>query len=330
MRDPTSSSESDLILRGNQIPAGILRSALKSNRVSNAYLLKGPKGSPKEALALEFAKGLLCDGEEPRLEGTACGECWSCRAVSNHAHPDLVKVEKEGSTIKIKQSHEMLKEALSRPYHSARKVFIVKDAEDLTSEASNALLKVLEEPPAYVTFILTAANLRAIPETIVSRCQVVPFRKLPADALEELLVKFHGADVAAAFEAAAHADGNLERALRILDRSSGKQPAGQVLDEVLQGSPVELAQKYAKAEPSRRVDVLIDLEIELVKRLRSEVGRADDGDAAARQTRRELGRLYSAVKSLLKAKERLDANTNAFLTFSVLFMDLARTCQEGE
>ncbi|MEX0974575.1 MAG: AAA family ATPase [Bacillota bacterium] len=285
-------NERDLILRGNKIPAGVLCSSLKSGRISNAYLFKGPKGAPKEALALEFARGLLCEGDEPHLRGEACGKCWSCRAASNHAHPDLIEVEKEGSTIKIRKSHEMLKEAMARPYRSARKVFIIKDAEDMTVEASNALLKVLEEPPSYVTFILTAMNVRAIPETIISRCQTVPFRKLPGDG----------------------------------DGGTGEQP----LAEILQGSPVELAQKYAKAESSRRVDVLIDLEIELVKRLRSRSALQGEGDAAGRQAEREPGRLYRAVRSLQKAKERLYGNTNPFLTLSVLFMDLARTCQEGE
>jgi DNA polymerase III delta' subunit len=321
-----SATEGDLILRGNEIPAGILGSALRSGRIANAYLLKGPRGSPKEALALSFAKGLLCDVKALGQSGEACGQCWSCRAVSNHAHPDFLEVEKEGSTIKIRKSHEILKEALSKPYHSTRKVFLIRDAEDLTAEASNALLKVLEEPPAYVTFLLTAANMSAIPETIISRCQMVPFRKLQATALEEILLRVHGADARAASEATLHADGSLERALRILERHQGSAPqAEETLNEVLQGSAVDLALKYSKVEPARRVDVLTDLEIELVRRLRTRVPLLDSEEVASKQVERELRRIYRALKSLLKAKERLDGNTNAFLTLSVLFMDLART-----
>ena len=236
---------------------------------------------------------------------------------------------KEGSTIKIKASHDMLKEAMARPYHSARKVFIVKDAEDMTIEASNALLKLLEEPPAYVTFILTATNARGIPDTIVSRCQTVPFKKLPVDALVELLVTHHGVSPDDAAGVAAYADGNLERALRIL--SSAHDEAGKgLLDEIIKGSPIELAQKYAKAEPSRRVDVLTDLEIELVKRLREKTSLWGGDGTEFRQTERELGRLYRSVKSLQKAKARQKSNANAFLTFSVLFLDLSRARQEGE
>ena len=286
---------------------------MKSGRISNAYLLKGPEGAPKEALAHHFAKALLCDSPDSSLTGEPCDSCWSCRFVSNHGHPDLIEVAKEGSTIKIKASHEMLKEAMARPYHSTRKVFIVKDAEDMTIEASNALLKLLEEPPAYVTFLLTATNVRGIPDTIVSRCQTVPFKKLPADALIEMLVSHHGVLPADAAGVAAYADGDLERALRIL--SSSDEGAGKgLLSEIAQGSAIDLAQKYAKAEPSRRVDVLTDLEIELVKRLRTKVS----------------SRLYRSLESLQKAKARQKSNVNAFLTFSVLFMDLFRARQEGE
>lgn len=329
MAEPISPSESELFLRRNHIPAGILRSAVKFGRISNAYLLKGPEGAPKDALAHHFAKTLLCDSASASLTGEPCGTCWSCRSVSNQGHPDLVEVAKEGNAIKIKASHEMIREAMARPYHSKRKVFIVKDAEDMTVEASNALLKLLEEPPAYVTFVLTATNVRGIPDTIVSRCQAVPFRKLPADALVEILVSHHGAAPDDAAAAASHADGDLGRALRILSGSG--EAAGQgVLNEVTRVSPVELALKYAKAEPSRRVDVLTDLEIELVKRLRAKTSQRADDWAEARRPETELGGLYRSVRSLQKAKARLRSNVNPFLTFAVLFMDLSRAQKEGE
>lgn len=217
----------------------------------------------------------------------------------------------------------MLKEAISRPYHSARKVFLIKDAEDLTAEASNALLKLLEEPPPYVTFVLTAMNLPAIPETIISRCQIVPFRKMPSDIVESVLVA-RGTPAEAAAHAAAHSGGDLTRAEKILAAKSDVESAKDLLHEVRTGSPVELAQRCSKMEPSRRVDLLLELEIELTEKLRDQVSGLDDGATPPRQAESEIRRLYRALGSLEKAKERLLANTNAFLTLSVLFMDLAR------
>jgi DNA polymerase-3 subunit delta' len=204
----------------------------------------------------------------------------------------------------------MLKEALLKPYHSARKVFIVKDAEDMTIEASNALLKILEEPPAYVTFILTTGNPSAIPETILSRCQIVPVRALSPAILEEILVG-EGRDPILAREAARLSGGNLDRARRVIERAAGGVPRGEeVLAEVLSAPVVDIAQKYAKTEPRERLDLLDDLEIELVKRLR--------------QGERESPLVLQALKSVMAAKDRLESSTNAFLTFAVLFIDLGR------
>jgi len=248
--------------------------------------------------------------------------------VSNHAHPDLIETEKEGSTIKIKASHEMLKEAMTRPYHSTRKVFIVKNAEDMTVEASNALLKVLEEPPPYVTFILTATNPKAIPETIISRCQTVPLRKLSPDVLAEILEKERDTDAKDAAEVAHLADGDLERAIRLLSRRSEGMGA-DLLSDISQGSLMDLAQKHAKLEAARRVDVLVDLELELVKRLREKTANPDLESAPGR-TQGEIRLLYRSMRSVQRAKERLRSNVNPLCTFFVLFMDLSRARQEGE
>lgn len=295
-------------LSGNEVAARILGRAVSTGRVANAYLLKGPRGSPKELIADMLAKDLLCDS--PAEGGRACGACWSCRAVRDGQHPDLFYAEREGASIKIKKSHEMLKEALLKPYHSARKVFIIKDAEDFTVEASNALLKILEEPPSYVTFILTTGNLSGIPDTILSRCQIVPVRAFSPEDLADILIK-DGADPRAAREVAELAGGNIERARRMLARSRGAVSRGdQILTEVLSSSVVDAAQKYAKGEPQERLEVVDDLEIELAKRLRDA-----EGESAA---------LLKAMKAVMAAKDRLESSANAFLTFVVLFVDLGR------
>ena len=314
----------DLVLPGNEVPAKAIRSILRSGRIANAYLFRGPGGSPKEEFALRFAAGLLCDSRDVAETGEPCGRCWSCRAVVGRSHPDLYEVEKEGSTIKIRKSHEILQDAISSPYHSTRKVFIVRDAEHLTLEASNALLKILEEPPQHVVFILTGENLVALPETVVSRCQVVPFRKTPSSVIADILVRSHGVDAQDARTIASFADGDLDRALRILKRHWGVSSDGKVtLRRVLGESPVRLALEYAKLDRQERLEVLSDLEIELVLDLRDRIfGLDSDGESASKADGR-LRRTYVALRSLLQARGRLEANTNAFLAFAVLFMDIS-------
>jgi len=294
-------------LPGNEVALRLLCRVVSSGRVSNAYLFKGPKGSPKDAIARHFASTLLC--ESPSDEGRSCGTCKSCRLVSSGNHPDLYVVEKEGASIKIKKSHEILREALLRPYQSSRKVFLILDADSLTIEASNALLKILEEPPAYVTFLLTTSNPGAIPDTILSRCQVIPVKAMSPSAVKQLLIE-RGVDPEKAGEVAEISGGNLERAMRLLEEEGKATRGAELLEEILASSPVEAAQKYAKLDISRRVDFVDDLEIELVRRLRSPEGPSEP--------------YLQALKTCLKAKERISRNVNTFLTFAILFVDLSR------
>ena len=165
------------LAKGQDISACLLRSILSSGRIAHAYFFKGPRGSAKDIVALDFARSLLC--ENAGTGGLFCGECRSCLDVEKNNHPDLHIIDKNGASIKIKSSHEILKEAFNKPYRMRRKVFLIRDAESMTLEAANALLKILEEPPEYVTFILTSSNPTAIPETVLSRCQVIPSSRIP-------------------------------------------------------------------------------------------------------------------------------------------------------
>lgn len=309
MEDLLGQNSAGESLPGNEVAVRIIARAASTGRVANAYLLKGPKGSPRDIIAGMFSKDLLCDA--PDGSGRSCGGCWSCRSVKAGRHPDLFLIEREGANIKIKKSHEMLREALLKPYHSARKVFVVRDAEDMTIEASNALLKILEEPPPYVTFILTTGNPGAIPDTILSRCQVIPVRAFGSEALLGMLIA-DGVDPEMAKEAAALSGGSMDRAKRMLARGQDGLSRGRdVLSEVLSSSVVDTAQKYAKYESGERMDLVDDLEIELVRRLR-----CADGEQAA---------TLQALKSVIAAKDRLNSNVNAFLTFAALFIDLGRS-----
>lgn len=276
----------------NQIASKILQATLRSGRASHAYLFRGPPGSPKESAAFAFAAGLLCDNpipDEPDL-GKPCGSCYSCREVAKRSHPDLTVVEKEGSVIRLKKSHEILGEAMTRPFHSKRKVFIVQNAEDMNDEAANALLKLVEEPPGYVTFIMTTANITAIPETIVSRCQVVPFRHAVSDDEEG-------------------DEASLPKA----------QLGEDLLAEVFSGSPLELAARLAKADGSERSRVLAGLLSAVKGRLYRRITLHGSGDEQS------LRRCHTAMNSVIKARARLDRNVNALLVFSTLFIELSKT-----
>lgn len=156
--------------------AQLLRRALESGRVAHAYAFIGPPGSGRTSAALVFAGALLC-------ANGGCGACRDCRLAAARQHPDLHVIEptppeknpKGTPLIRLDEIHELERQASLRPAMAARKVFVIDDAERMTVEGPQAFLKTLEEPPARTVMILILPTSRALPATILSRCQPVRF-----------------------------------------------------------------------------------------------------------------------------------------------------------
>jgi len=334
-----------ILLRGQEVAVKILRSIIMSKKVAHAYLFKGPRGCGMEECAREFSKAILCLGsdlDKLAVSGLgettsdltlSCGICESCRAFSGNNHPDLFCFEKEGTSIKIKTSHEMLKESLTRPYLSERKVFVVNEAENMTLEAANALLKLLEEPPYYITFILTTSNELMIPSTIVSRCQVIPFRPLPASVIADILEAEYGVSSEDSRLIAMFSSGSIDRALWFLsDAGKDALSGGGIVAEMRSNSPVELGIKYSKANPDEKARVLSALEIHFggsLARAVDDSGESEDVQMEGKNTKEEISRSICGLNAIMRARQRLAANTNSFLTFSALFLSLRGLLTQG-
>lgn len=161
----------------------LLKRALKSGRVSHAYMFYG-EGSLKGELALRFAQALFCKV----LEDDACGECHDCRRVENLTHPDVKLVRPDGAVFKISQVREIRSEVSLKPYEGERRVFILEECDRMNLPAANALLKVLEEPPPWTVLILLISHPSALPPTVSSRCQVLfAGEEVEANLQDELL-----------------------------------------------------------------------------------------------------------------------------------------------
>lgn len=184
-------------IRGHAAQLELLARAIESDRVAHAYAFVGPSGIGKKLASLAFAQALLCpsprsfDGGRDRLN--ACGHCSACRRVEAGVHPDCRLVHPEGQSIKIEQVRNLERMASLKPYEAKWKVFIVDEAERLGLVAANALLKTLEEPPARTVIILILSQVKALPPTVLSRCQVVRFARLGQGEAGQLL-KDHGLD----------------------------------------------------------------------------------------------------------------------------------------
>jgi len=202
-------------LVGQEVGVASLQSALSSDSPGHAWLFAGPEGVGRRPAALAFAAALNCD-----VSPSGCGTCASCTKVLRGAHPDVHLVVPEGQQILVDQirgsSNErgIIPEASRSPLEGRTKVFILEDAAQLNLSAANALLKVLEEPPADVVFLLVTADPDMLPETVVSRCRRIDFVPLGPQAIRTVLEEHHGVDAERA-SWAARLGGNLARALRL-------------------------------------------------------------------------------------------------------------------
>ncbi len=174
-------------VRGQDKAVEILKDEIKKGRISHAYLFSGQSGLGKKKLALEFAKAVFCS----KKELDSCDSCISCRKVDHSNHPDLKIIARaeDKSAISIDQIRELKKEIAYKPYESERKIYIIEDADLMTKEAANSLLKTLEEPPEFATIILLAEDAGKLLPTIVSRCQEVKLTDVSAELIEDILLK---------------------------------------------------------------------------------------------------------------------------------------------
>lgn len=167
---------------GNEQIKNILQESIKRNKTSHSYLFVGIEGIGKKIVAKEFAKMLLCL-EENKQESN----CKSCIEFDSNNHPDFLLLEPEGNVIKIEQIRQLQKRIQEKPIISHKKVYIINDADKMTKEAQNCLLKTLEEPPEFSTIILIGINENAFLSTIKSRCMILHFKKIEDEKIKQYL-----------------------------------------------------------------------------------------------------------------------------------------------
>ena len=310
-----------------------LRSALSTGKVSHAYILNGEKSSGKEFIAKVFAMALQCEkgGVEP------CQECRSCRQALSGNQPDIIRViHEKPNTISVDDIREQVNSDVGvKPYSSARKVYIINEAEKMTAQAQNALLKTLEEPPEYAVLLLLTANVDALLPTILSRCVQLNMKPAP-DMLvrkylcEQLQVPDYKAEVCVAF-----ARGNVGRAKALAsseDFENIKAEAlsllkyiqdmdlGEIIDAVKRVTEYKVEiQDYLDLCAVWYRDVLLFKATNDVNHLifREEI-------QALRRTAQQCS--YEGIERIIRgldsARRRLDANVNFELVMELLMLTI--------
>ncbi len=200
-------------IRGQEKAIGFLKRMITHGRMSHAYLFYGPDGVGKKTTAEVLAQTVNClRQEEDKLTAEACLECSACRRIKKQIHPDVKLYEPDGNFVKIEAIRTMQHEISYKPFEGRYKVFIIDQADKMTTAAANCLLKTLEEPPAHSLIILISAGIHNLLPTVVSRCQRLEFSPLPASIIEDVLAESCGLASADAHSLAFFAEGSLSAA----------------------------------------------------------------------------------------------------------------------
>ena len=310
-----------------------LQNAISMNKVSHAYLFGGESGSGKKMMASLFAMTLQCEkhGVEP------CMECPSCKKAQSQNHPDIIYVKHEKpNTISIDEIREQLiNDVMIKPYSSPYKIYIIDEAQKLTLQAQNALLKTIEEPPAYAVFLLLTENAEMLLPTINSRCVMLKLRNIKDTLIrkylmENLEIPDYKADMCTAF-----AQGNVGRAIMLANSehfNEIREEAVQLLKHIhdMELSEIVAAVKNIsvyKLEITDYLDIIMiwyrDVLLYKATKEIDKVVFKDQLQSIKEQARKSSYEgIELILESLEKAKARLKANVNFDLVMELLFLTI--------
>jgi len=302
--------------------AGHLRREMQSARVVHAYLFAGPAGTGKRSLADICARALLCTGmgEKP------CDLCPSCRQFLSGNHPDVKRISPEKS-IGVEAIRELIDALAVHPYESDRHVVLIEEADRMTPQAQNALLKTLEMPPGDAVFFLMTDQMTALLPTIISRCRIVRFSYLEEKECISVLVGQHGMTEGRAKLLARLSMGSVGRAIE-MDQS---EQYWKIRDQVVRTlSALHGAEDIGTAalplsESRDQAGVILDI-LELCAR---DIMAMQDADGEIIQT--DLLHVlptdrYSGaqmLKSVMEARKRVASNVSWQSALEMLFFDMA-------
>lgn len=310
-----------------------IQNAVKEDKVSHAYIINGEKGSGKKMLAKLFAMTLLCENgnHDP------CNTCHSCIQAESGNHPDIIVLthEKENS-IGVDDIREQINNTIDiKPYQGPYKVYIVPQADWMTVQAQNALLKTIEEPPEYAVIMLLTENADTLLATINSRCVMLKLRNIKDTLIRKYLMERLGipdykADICAAF-----AQGNMGKAIMLANSehfNEIREDALHLLQNIHEMELEEIIQMVSqvtsyKIEITDFLDIIQiwyrDVLLYKATKETEKVVLKDQINYMKEQARRSSYEgIELILKSLEKAKRRLNANVNFDLVMELLFLTI--------
>ena len=340
---------------GHEKQLEILRQAIASGRIPNAYLFVGAPNVGKTLVAQEFARAVNCerlpDNPQPG-DVDACGECHNCVRIAQENHPDLqilrpavrvevkppkdddresgeprartvsreVYIELPDALIYTEQIERLIQQLSAKPALARRKIVIICSAERMHTDGANKLLKTLEEPPPNTSFILTSANPSRLLDTIISRCQMIKFHPLSnADLLSTLAERFSDADEALREAAMAMAGGRYGRAEWLMEAPDVLSLRDELLDLVAATTEVPLVESLRMGE---RLAAMPEQWWEAAEAVEADAGRGSEEERAMRaEALEELGKKSPDRINRIQMNELLDILQTWFRDLTLLRAD---------
>lgn len=243
---------------GHKNILALFNKIVSSQKIANAYLFIGESGFGKEFMAKYFAMMINCkNGSKP------CLSCPSCIQMISGNHPDIFFIEPDGISIKVETLRNVvINNAYVKPYNSYKKIFIIKEAEKMTEQAQNSILKTLEEPPEYGLFILTSSKMEGLLPTIVSRCEIIRFTRESDEVIEDYLINEKKIDRSMAKKIASIANGNYGKANLLIDEGYSKvrSELGDILYNVINQDKALRLESFKFFDENREmIDDIIDI-----------------------------------------------------------------------
>lgn len=327
------------IVGQDEIKSFIKKSVIKE-KVSHAYIISGEKGSGKGEVAALFAATLQCTSEyeiwDESTINRPCGNCVSCKQMESGNQPDVITIQTDKKSIGVEVIREQVNNTAEiKPYSGPYKIYIIPDAETMTAEAQNALLKTIEEPPEYVVIFLLVQNIGAMLPTILSRCVELSMKPISETVIIEYLMNnMHIPDYLAE-ASAVFAQGNIGKAVRYATDSdfiAVRDDVIRVLKSIENKKVDELTEIIARIKEEKyNIDDYLDIMIlwyrdvllyKAIKDASTLIFKEETKYLMAEAKVRSYENLETCIEAIDKAKQRIYANVNFDMAMELLFITL--------
>jgi len=287
------------ILGNDKIKKELIGS-INNEKYSHSYLFLGISGIGKKMIAKEFAKMILCGGEKKY-----CNKCKSCIEFSSGNNPDFAEINPDGNNVKIEQIRELQRKIVEPPIISNKKVYIIDEADSMTKEAQNCLLKTLEEPPEFAVIILIGSNESNFLSTIKSRCTIIKFNSIPSEQVKNYIEQKY--DIHPISENIILAsEGSIGKAEILKD----KQELYNAIDNIL-----------ANIEKMDLIDTLKNADI-IYKSQEDKIDILEYINIILFRKSRQNAKYLNCINIIEDTKKRLNANSNYNMTIDNMIMTI--------